>query len=270
MITASIVLYKQAYSEIKELLKRMDGPDIDVLLIIDNSPLNSIEKEIRDFHPRFEYIHQPSNPGFGAAHNIGIKRAITMGSKYHFVVNPDVLLLDDTINAMVDFMETNPDVGMAMPQILNPDGTIQFLPKLLPDPLIFLKRILYRKFNIFLSSVEKYELRNVSPHLIYDTPVLSGCFTLLRTSTLDEVGLYDDRFFMYLEDWDLSRRMNRKYRTVYFSKTSIIHGYAAGSSKNFNLFKVHIRSIRTYFGKWGWFIDKERVAANRRTLQQFK
>lgn len=270
MTTASIVLYKQTYSEIKDLLKGLDGPDIDVLFIIDNSPLSSIEKELADFHPHLQYIHLPSNPGFGAAHNIGIRKAMTMGSKYHFVVNPDVLLLDNTINLMVDFMENNPDVGMAMPQILNPDGTIQFLPKLLPNPLSFLQRILYRKFHVFLSSVEKYELRNVSPQLVYDTPVLSGCFTLLRVSTLDEVGLYDDRFFMYLEDWDLSRRMNMKYRTVYFSKTSVIHGYAAGSSKNFNLFKVHIRSIRAYFGKWGWFFDKDRDAVNRRTLQQFK
>ncbi|MGE8377824.1 MAG: glycosyltransferase [Sphingobacterium sp.] len=270
MTTASIVLYKQTYSEIEDLLKGLDGPEIDVLFIIDNSPLDSIEKEIRDHHARFKYIHQPNNPGFGAAHNIGIRNAMAMGGKYHFVVNPDVLLLDNTINLMVDFLENNPDVGMAMPQILNPDGTIQFLPKLLPNPLSFLKRILYRKFQVFLSSVEKYELRNVSPQLVYDTPVLSGCFTLLRISALDEVGLYDDRFFMYLEDWDLSRRMNMKYRTVYFSKTSVIHGYAAGSSKNFNLFKVHIRSIRAYFGKWGWFFDKERVAANRRTLQQFK
>lgn len=270
MITASIVLYKQTYSEIKDLLQGLDTPDIEVLFIIDNSPSNSVEHEIRDHHSRIEYIHQPSNPGFGAAHNIGIRKAMAMGSKYHFVVNPDVLLLDNTISLMVGFMEDNPDVGMAMPQILNPDGTIQFLPKLLPNPLTFLKRILYRKFDVFLASVEKYELRNVSPQLVYDTPVLSGCFTLLRISTLEEVGLYDDRFFMYLEDWDLSRRMNMKYRTVYFSKTSVIHGYAAGSSKNFNLFKVHVRSIRTYFGKWGWFFDKERVAANRRTLQQFK
>ncbi|MDF2474921.1 MAG: wbbL 2 [Sphingobacterium sp.] len=270
MTTASIVLYKQTYSEIENLLIGLAGSDIDLLFIIDNSPSNAIERKIVDRHPHFEYIHQPNNPGFGAAHNIGFERAIAGGSKYHFVINPDVLLKDQTIKTMVLYMEDNPAIGMAMPKILNTDGSIQFLPKLLPSPFSIVKRMLNRRFNLFSSFVEQYELRRVSTDIIYDTAVVSGCFTLFRISSLKEVGLYDDRFFMYLEDWDLSRRMNEKYRTVYFPKVSIIHGYASGSNKNFRLFKVHLRSYKRYFKKWGWFFDKKREEVNRRTLQQFK
>jgi GT2 family glycosyltransferase len=179
-------------------------------------------------------------------------------------------LKDDVILKLVDFLKNNPKVGMVMPQILNTDGTIQYLPKLLPSPMSFYKRILYRKFKLFNSFAAKFELRDVPPDSIYDTPVISGCFTLFRISALQEIGLYDDRFFMYLEDWDISRRMNAKYRTVYYPEASIVHGYAAGSSKNYGLFKVHIRSIRAYFDKWGWFFDQERSRVNKKTLKQFK
>lgn len=270
MVTASIVLYKQTYAEIKSLLLDVDQSEINVLFIIDNSPIDTFKEEIRKNYPTIEYIHHPANPGFGAAHNIAIRKAIAMGSSYHFVVNPDILLREKTVESMVDFMEKNSDVGMAMPQVLNPDETIQYLPKLLPTPISFFKRILYRKFGFFSSFISKFELRFVSPSLVYDTPIISGCFTLFRVSALKEIGLYDDRFFMYLEDWDISRRMNAKYRTVYFPKASVVHGYAAGSSKSFRLFKVHLRSIRLYFGKWGWLFDKKRVNINRCTLDQFR
>ncbi|WP_411972727.1 glycosyltransferase [Sphingobacterium sp. Lzh-3] len=270
MITASIVLFKQTYAEIESLLNGLNQSGINNLFIVDNSPFNTIEKEIIGNHPNIQYIHQAHNPGFGAAHNIAFKKAMSIGSQYHFVVNPDVLLKDNVVFSLVDFLKNNPEVGMVMPQILNTDGTIQYLPKFLPSPISFYKRILYRKFKLFSSFVAKYELRNVAPDLTYDTPVISGCFTLFRVSALQEIGLYDDRFFMYLEDWDISRRMNAKYRTVYYPKAAIVHGYAAGSSKSYGLFKVHVRSIRAYFGKWGWFFDSERARLNERTRKQFK
>lgn len=270
MVTASIVLFKQTYTEIKSLLDGLDQSGINTLFIIDNSPFNALEKEIKVNHPNIKYIHQAHNPGFGAAHNIAFKEAMSLGSQYHFVVNPDVLLKDNVVTSLVDFLEDHPEVGMVMPQILNTDGTVQYLPKFLPTPISFYKRILYRKFNLFTSFVAKFELRDVPPDLTYDTPVISGCFTLFRISALQEIGLYDDRFFMYLEDWDISRRMNKKYRTVYYPEAAIVHGYEAGSSKSYGLFKVHIRSIRAYFGKWGWFFDRERSRVNERTRKQFK
>jgi len=270
MITASIVLFKQTYAEIESLLNGLNQSGINTLFIIDNSPFNAIEEKIKVNHPNIQYIHQADNPGFGAAHNIAIKKAMSLGSRYHFVVNPDVHLKDHVVMSLVDFLENNDEVGMVMPQILNTDGTIQYLPKFLPTPISFYKRILYRKFNVFKSFITKYELRDIASNLIYDTPVISGCFTLFRVSALQEIGLYDDRFFMYLEDWDISRRMNVKYRTVYYPKVAVVHGYAAGSSKSYGLFKVHISSIRAYFRKWGWFFDSERARLNERTRKQFK
>src|SRR5690606_26243677 len=98
----------------------------------------------------------------------------------------------------------------------------------------------------------------------------SGCFTLLNLEAVKEVGGYDDRFFMYFEDFDLSRRMHKKYKTIYFPDVSVYHGYEGGANKNFRLFKIFIKSMIAYFNKWGWFFDKERKEINKRTLEQFK
>ena len=85
-----------------------------------------------------------------------------------------------------------------------------------------------------------------------------------------EVGVYDDCFFMYFEDWDISRRMNRRYKTVYFPKASIFHDYESGANHNRRLLKIFIKSAIYYFNKWGWFFDKERKRINDLTLSQFK
>ena len=63
---------------------------------------------------------------------------------------------------------------------------------------------------------------------------------------------------MYFEDWDLSRRIHKKYKTIYFPEASLYHHYNSGANKRFKLFLVFIKSAITYFNKWGWFFDSEK------------
>jgi hypothetical protein len=216
-----------------------------------------------------QYIHNPSNPGFGAAHNIAILKALEMGSKYHFIVNPDIYFKGDVISPMVSYMELDPEIGMMMPQILNLDGSLQNLPKLFPSPFSILLRKIKKPIGFYNKFIEKYELRFVDEDKIYNAPILSGCFTLLNLKAIQEIGMYDDKFFMYFEDWDLSRRMHRKYKTIYFPKVSIYHGYESGANKSSKLFKIFVNSAIIYFNKWGWFFDKERKILNKKALSQF-
>ncbi|MEZ7944433.1 MAG: glycosyltransferase, partial [Flavobacteriaceae bacterium] len=113
------------------------------LFLVDNSLSDNL-RFLKNKDSRIIYIHNPSNPGFGAAHNIAIKKSIDVDSKYHFIVNPDIYFERDVITPMVNYMEQNNDVGMVMPQILNIDSTMQNLPKLLPSPLGLLLRKLKR------------------------------------------------------------------------------------------------------------------------------
>jgi hypothetical protein len=106
--------------------------------------------------------------------------------------------------------------------------------------------------------------------MIYNAPVLSGCFTLFNTEALQKIGFYDDSFFMYFEDWDLSRRIHQKYKTIYYPKVSITHEYESGANKNKKLFIIFIKSAIKFFNKWGWILDRERNKINNSALNQFK
>ena len=96
-----------------------------------------------------------------------------------------------------------------------------------------------------------------------NVPYLSGCFMLFRMSALQDIGLFDERFFMYPEDIDITRRMHEKYKTIFFPKVSIIHSHAAASKVNIRMLKVHILNMVRYFNKWGWILDTKRRKLNK-------
>lgn len=270
MITASIVTYNNNPILLEKAIKSFLNQRNDVkIYIIDNSPTDHL-KALKHIDKNIEYHFINANPGFGAAHNLAIEKSIELGAKYHFIVNPDIYFEKDVISLMVDFMESDSKIGMMMPEILNEDGTVQFLPKLLPTPINILLRKLKRPKAKYDEFINNYELRFVPRYKIYNAPILSGCFTLLNLNAIKDVGAYDDSFFMYFEDWDLSRRMHKKYKTIYYPNASIYHEYESGANKNFKLFKIFLKSAVNYFNKWGWFFDKDRAKINSKALAQFK
>jgi GT2 family glycosyltransferase len=269
LITGSLVLYNSDRAEVSKAIESFIKNVKDFkLFLVDNSANQSL-KSLVELDCKLEYIHNPSNPGFGASHNLAMQSAQSIGSKYHFIINPDTYFIEDVVSSMIDYMENNTMVGMMMPEILNVDGSPQYLPKLIPSFFWVLRRKLKRYDPWHDKFIQKYELRNTPQNLIYNTPIISGCFTLLKMDAIKDVGGYDDRFFMYFEDWDLSRRISRIYKTVYFPSVSIYHGYASGANKNSKLFRVFIQSAIIYFNKWGWFFDRNRIVMNKKTLDQF-
>ncbi len=270
-VSASIVLYKNEADVLRASIESFlySEPARKMsLYLIDNSPTDELKHLITS--DNIIYIFNPSNPGFGAAHNIAIKRAIEAQNEYHFVINPDILVKLDTVKNMLEYMDANKDIGMLMPRVLNENGTIQNLPKLLPSPFSILMRKLKWPPIYYKSFIANYELRFVDENIAYNAPILSGCFTLLNLKSIKDIGMYDDQFFMYFEDWDLSRRMHSKYKTVYYPYVSVVHGYESGANKDSKLFRIFIKSAISYFNKWGWFFDRDRKSINRRTLQQFR
>jgi hypothetical protein len=188
--------------------------------------------------------------------------------KYHLVLNPDVSFGKGTIEKLYDFMENNPDIGLAMPKILYPDGSIQYLCKLIPTPMDLIRRRFLPASKYLDKRNFLYELRFTGYDKIMDVPYLSGCFMFVRTEALSRAGLFDERFFLYLEDVDLSRRMHKHYRTVYYPEISVFHQYEKGSYKNSKLLKYHLQSAIKYFNKWGYFFDKDRQEINKKILKK--
>jgi len=234
---------------------------VDTIYMIDNALDNSLGEFIQGLSEKIIYVQGHGNIGYGAAHNIAIQKSIESGAKYHIVLNPDIKFTKGTIEKLLLFMDGQPNVGLVMPKIIYPNGDIQYLCKLLPTPAV----LFFRRFFPFgmKKLSEKYELHNLDCSNIYfDIPSLSGCFMSLRVDVLKKTGGFDERFFMYMEDIDLCRRVHDVAQTAFFPFVTVIHYYRRGSYKNFKLLMYHIFSAFKYFNKWGWFFDKERVKRN--------
>lgn len=260
-LAASIVLYKTDPESLKEVI----GDFLSItgnarLYLIDNSPTDKLKTAVSC--DRVEYIFNGANLGYGQAHNIGIGKAIEAGYRYHLVLNPDIRFGKDTIESIYSFMEKEQDIGQVMPKILYTDGSIQRLCKLLPTPLDLFGRRFFPGSKWHKARNERYELSQFNYDRILNTPCLSGCFMFLRTDVLGKSGLFDPRYFMYLEDFDLTRRIHRHARTLFFPEVSVVHGYNRESYRSGRLLYIHLRSAFRYFNKWGWVFDKERDAFN--------
>ena len=87
----------------------------------------------------------------------------------------------------------------------------------------------------------------------------------LRRASIEQTGLFDERFFMYMEDVDLCRRIGERYKTAVYPYVAVQHEYAKGSYKDLKLLAYHLQSAVLYFSKWGWFFDTDRKLRNQRT-----
>lgn len=267
MITGCIVLYKNNREVLGQAIESfLKSHLISQLYLVDNSPTNELENLVKD--SRIIYIHNPSNPGFGASHNIALRKAIAHNSTYHVVLNPDVYYTDDVIENLCEYMNNNQKVGNVMPKVNYPDGNLQYLCKLLPTPYDWIGR----RFNPFKKLVENrnkiFELKFADFSKKMFIPYLSGCFMFLRIDSIKKIGYFDEKIFMYGEDTDLNRRLiSAGYDTIYNPDVTIYHHFEKGSHKSWRLTKIGIASAIYYFNKWGWFFDKERTSINKRALQ---
>lgn len=267
MTTASIVTFHTSHSDLKRLIDCAMQSPIDKLYIVDNSS----NDELRDFvksNIRIQYIHS-LNLGYGSGHNVAIKKSIEADAKYHIVLNPDIYWEGDVIGTLAKYMDSNPDVGQIMPKVFYPNGDLQYLCKLCPTPfdLIF-KRFLPEKLT--QKRLDKFQLRFTDYDNPMNVPYLSGCFMFFRVSALKEVGLFDERFFLYPEDIDITRRMHAKYKTMFYPFASIVHAHAAASKTNKKMLKIHIVNMIKYFNKWGWLFDRQRSEFNNQLLKELQ
>ena len=154
-----------------------------------------------------------------------------------------------------------------MPKITNPDGSTQHLCKLVPTPFdLIARRFLPLPQSMVRAHQNRYELRCTGYDRQMDVPYLSGCFMFLRAAALRDVGVFDERFFMYPEAIDLTRRIHANWRTVFNPAVSVIHDHGKESYKSWRMLWIHMRSMIRYFNKWGWLLDGQRRRFNRETL----
>ncbi|QWD74564.1 glycosyltransferase family 2 protein [Polynucleobacter sp. TSB-Sco08W16] len=261
MLTVSIVLFKTDYHQLTRCINSINNSIDATIFLIDNSPTNGLEKFACLFN-NVKYIFNPANPGYGAAHNLALRHALQMGGSYHLVLNADVYFDAPTIGGLINYMNRRSDVGLVMPKVLFPNGNIQYLCKLVPTPFDLIGRMIFTK-KIWKKNNFKFEMRSTNYNKEMFVPYLSGCFMFLRTDALRKCGVFDERFFMYPEDIDLTRRIAVEYRTMFYPEVTIYHEYGAASKKSIKMLFIHAFNIIKYFNKWGWIFDAERSRLNK-------
>lgn len=255
---------------------------VEKVWIIDHSDaLTHLDDELQEYKRRddeflrhegrgfkLEYIKE-ANCGYGCGHNVALRLAMEEGSQYHLVVNPDVWFGAEVIPALWRLMEEDETIAHVMPKVLFLNGSVQCLAKLLPTPWdlfcrFFLPARLISKRN------NRFELRHSGYDKVMNVPFLSGCFMFFRVSALRSEGVFDERFFMYMEDVDITRRLHAKYKTLFFPSVSIYHRFSRLSYHKWSLSLVHMMSVVKYFNKWGWIYDRDRKRFNKRLLKELK
>ncbi|WP_448665246.1 hypothetical protein ACG3SL_21130 (plasmid) [Sphingomonas sp. CJ20] len=259
-ITASLVLYCNAPDVFEQAIRSVVESDADTLLsVIDNSPAPLASAWFS--HPRVRYRHAGANIGFGAGHNLAFA-AVAETSDVHFIVNPDVAFDRGVIATLADVFRCEPAVTAAMPAIQDEQGIPQPLCKALPTPVHLIVRR-FVPFRAIRNAIDAtYVLAPLPAEGLIDIPNLSGCFLAVRSATMARIGGFDERYFMYMEDIDLVRRLGDHGRTVFVPGATVVHGHARTSYQFGKLMLVHVRSALRYFGKWGWIRDPVRASRN--------
>ena len=247
-ITASIVTFNSA-DEIEKVLVSLlkHNLEMDNIYVVDNGSSDGTTEIVKKKFDGVNLIETGKNIGFGAGHNLALK---SVQSDYHIFINPDIIVEEGEIEKMAAYMESHKDVVVMTPKILNLDGTEQFVPKKRPKfKYIFAGRFEY-KFKWCYKLRSEYTLRDVVINEPTEIDCCSGCFMFCRTSVLLDVNGFDERYFLYFEDADLTRELQKYGKAMYVPNCSVTHAWHRDVTHSNKARKIALRSMFQYFRKW--------------------
>jgi GT2 family glycosyltransferase len=245
MITASVVLFNENLEILKKTVDSfLKTPLEKKLFLIDNSPKNRLEKYFK--HPEIEYFFVGKNIGFGKAHNLVIDK---LKANFHLILNPDVTFSSDVILALITELSKSTDVSFITPKVLFSNKENQYVCR--KHPTFF--NLINRKSKISKNQIIKNEYRNQDLERSFCPEFIHGCFMLFKTVDFKSLGGFDERYFLYMEDADICRSIDKiEKKILFFPNVEITHQLQKGSSKSMKLFIYHLLSAIKYFLKWGF------------------
>ena len=260
----SLVNYKmkdEVFSCIASLKKDIEYSGLRVgIVVVDNNSGDGVGEALSVSHPDVLFLPLPDNIGMGAANNMAIR---LRSATYYMVLNPDILFSKTSgcLRALFDFMEKNPKVGICGPELRNSDGSLQYSSWRFPTILQPLySRTAFGRTRMGKENLHRYLMKDVDHTKVRPVDALMGSALCVRKTAADEVGLFDDGFFMYFEDIDWCLRMWEHGWAVYYVPTvSLIHAHGRGSAKVSGIFwpllknrlaRTHVRSWIRFLWKW--------------------
>ncbi|MBB5192446.1 hypothetical protein HNQ50_003187 [Silvimonas terrae] len=247
----ALVVYRTPVAELRSLFDLLERtPEVAAIAIFDNGIDPALEVEVLGRG----WIYQTAgrNIGFGSAHNRLFEALRSQSdAAFHLLLNPDIGWTVNPVTGLTAYLVAHARTGAVMPDVISPTGERQFLAKRLPTPLgLICRRFLPAKWT--RKTMAHYELRDWSFEGSRTVPIVSGCFMLLRSEAFLEVGGFDEGYFLYLEDYDLCRRLtHRQWDLAIETAAQVVHAHNRTSYSLGRPLWWHIRSAIRYFRRWG-------------------
>ncbi len=219
------------------------------VIVVDNNSGDGAPGMVSQKFPSVILIKNPANIGFARACNIGAWKS---SGKYLLFLNPDCLVAENTFSTTIEFMNQHPNAGALGVQMI--DGSGQFLEESKrgnPSPWNSLSKLFgLSGYNRRSKTLNGYYQPHVERDSIAHVPVLSGAFFLVRKDVFDKVRGFDERYFMYAEDIDLSLTINQSgYQTIYFGAATIIHFKGISTNKDKKYISRFYGAMKQYVKK---------------------
>ncbi len=237
---------EQCLCSVLEALKNIDGE----IIVVDNNSSDGSRDFLSNRFKSVEFVWNHENEGFAKANNTGLKNAI---GDYILFLNPDTIVPEDCFEKCISFIQSNNDsVALGVKMF---DGSGKFLKeskRAFPSPMTSLYKLsgltwLFPRSKIFA----KYHLGYLDKNKNHEVDVLAGAFMIMPNQILKDVGSFDERFFMYGEDVDLSYRIQKaSYKNFYFAESCIIH-FKGESTK-----KGSLNYVRMFYKAMSVFVQK--------------
>lgn len=220
------------------------------ILVIDNHSTDGSKEYLAGRFKEVKFTWCSENGGFSKANNIGLEKAT---GDHILFLNPDTILPEDCLEKCLQFLEERKDVGALGIRMI--DGSGQYLKeskRAFPSPFISFSKLsgltrLFPHSKLFAA----YYLGHLDPSKNNEVDVLAGAFMMVQKKVLDSIGGFDERFFMYGEDIDLSYRIQQSgFKNICFAGTTIIHFKGESTQK------ASLHYTRLFYGAMQLFVEK--------------
>ena len=248
-LAAAVSTLRGRDPELETLVYLVDNSESGVISARDFEDLQSL---LQPASTQLVLIQGNGNLGYGGGHNLAIR---TSRSRYHLILNPDVLIQEDALLHGLEVLAEQEAAVAASPLAYTPDGERQHLCKRYPTVGLLLMRgffpgLLRKRYQNRQADYEMHDLSEQEP--TPGVPIISGCFMLCKRDALSAVGGFDDRYFLYFEDFDLSLRLGKSGHLVHVPAMQIVHAGGNTASKGLRHILQFARSGLRFFNQWGW------------------
>jgi GT2 family glycosyltransferase len=254
-----IILNYKMRGLVKNCIKAILESDLAVeyeIIVVDNGSDDGVEEMLKEKFPQVKFIQNGKNLGMGAGNNAGIRQA---PGDYIAILNPDIFVFPDALSRLLNYLKANNHVGLAAPKLLNPDRTLQltcYRWHRLWTP--FFRRTFLSRLPFAKEELSRFLMDDWDHQTTREVDWIQGSCWLLPKKIFNEVGLFDERFFMYFEDTDFCRRIHQAgYKVVYLAEAEVVHLHrrqsADGGLNNIftnRLTRIHVKSWLKYIWKW--------------------